>query len=201
MLGVLGMLRTTVHDSGTQSRIIEMVVPARIEMRSLPSSASDMPGWRRRCAASWGLQLRGGAGRGGRVSGSSRRRDEERAGDGPEEDDVGLLYALDVVGGLADLDEAAEDAQVGEGAAELLCRLCAVYGGDEAVRERVGVAARVEDEAAHRGRGARVVGEASSCTARGLEVVEDAREDGDAHCAAAEDAELVGHGARRARDR
>jgi len=63
LLGVLGMLRTTVHDSGTQSRIIEMVVPARIEMRSLPSRASDMPGWRRRWAASWGLQLQRRAGK------------------------------------------------------------------------------------------------------------------------------------------
>lgn len=38
------MLRTTVRDSGTHSRIMEMVVPAKIEINSLPSSASDMPG-------------------------------------------------------------------------------------------------------------------------------------------------------------
>lgn len=52
LLGVLGMLRTTVQVDGTHSRIIEIVVPAKIEMRSFPSSASDMPGARRRCAAS-----------------------------------------------------------------------------------------------------------------------------------------------------
>lgn len=113
--------------------------------------------------------------------------------DGPQEDDVGLFDAADVVVRLADLDEAAEDAEVGEGAAEFLCRLCAVDGGDEAVRERVWVGVGVEDERAHWGRGARVVGWAQ-LGARGLEVVEDAREDCDAHCAASEDAELVRHG-------
>lgn len=58
LLGVLGILRTTVQLAGTHSLIIEMVVPARMEMSSLPSRASDMPGARRRRAASWGLQLR-----------------------------------------------------------------------------------------------------------------------------------------------
>jgi hypothetical protein len=57
LAGVLGMLRTTVQLAGTHSRIIEIVVPARMEMRSLPSSAADIPGPRRRRAASWGLQL------------------------------------------------------------------------------------------------------------------------------------------------
>ena len=44
LVGVLGMLRTTVQEAGTHPRIIEIVVPARMEMRSLPSSAFDMPG-------------------------------------------------------------------------------------------------------------------------------------------------------------
>lgn len=58
LLGVLGMLRTTVQLLGTQSRIMAMVVPARIEMSSLPSRASVMPGASRTCAAICGLQLR-----------------------------------------------------------------------------------------------------------------------------------------------
>ena len=52
MVGVLGMLRTTVQLAGTQARIIEMVVPARMEMSSLPSSAALMPGAMRRASAS-----------------------------------------------------------------------------------------------------------------------------------------------------
>jgi hypothetical protein len=41
--GVFGMARTTIVDAGTHDLSWDMVTPAQMEMRSLPSSASAMP--------------------------------------------------------------------------------------------------------------------------------------------------------------
>lgn len=44
LVGVFGIDRTTVHDLGTHSVIMEIVVPAKMEINNLFSSASDIPG-------------------------------------------------------------------------------------------------------------------------------------------------------------
>ena len=41
--GVFGMARTTIVDDGTHDFNCDMVTPAQIDIRSLPSSASDIP--------------------------------------------------------------------------------------------------------------------------------------------------------------
>ena len=55
--GVLGIARTTRVEGKTQLVSWRMVTPARILMRSFPSSASVIPSSLRIVCASWGLQL------------------------------------------------------------------------------------------------------------------------------------------------
>ena len=49
--GVFGIDLTTVHEDGTQSLIIPIVVPAKIEINNFPSNASDIPSLNNKCAA------------------------------------------------------------------------------------------------------------------------------------------------------
>lgn len=56
--GVLGMARTTLVEGKTQPVSWRMVTPARMLIRSFPSSASTIPSSLKILCASWGLQLK-----------------------------------------------------------------------------------------------------------------------------------------------
>jgi hypothetical protein len=55
--GVFGMALTTIVDVGTHDFNCDMVTPAQIEIKSLPSSASDIPSSARIILTMLGLEL------------------------------------------------------------------------------------------------------------------------------------------------
>jgi len=55
--GVLGIARTTIVDEGTQDFNCDMVTPAQIDIKSLPSNASDMPSSARITLTIFGFEL------------------------------------------------------------------------------------------------------------------------------------------------
>lgn len=52
------MARTTIVDDGTHDFNCDMVTPAQIDIRSLPSSASDIPSSARISLTIFGLELK-----------------------------------------------------------------------------------------------------------------------------------------------